>query len=166
MLEANFSDSQVTHQQGAGIIFGWAHDRLYIATADHVVRQRRGPKERMATNVLVSFSFLAGERIEAKILHHVDRDLDLAVLSVIGVKQQHIPIDEIAWEVAGDSGAVKRRDQVFTIGNPQGQAWEINVTPFYVADADPTSIKFEAPSLRPGHSQAAGSSMPSGPSSV
>ncbi|HZT28628.1 MAG TPA: hypothetical protein VFA33_02005 [Bryobacteraceae bacterium] len=63
---------------GAGIIFGAALHRLYILTANHVVRQ--GVETAQAVDV--EFRWLPGERSGARLLSTADTGLDVAVLSV------------------------------------------------------------------------------------
>lgn len=131
---------------GAGIIFGYAGSRIYIATANHVVRQ--GTDE--AKNVRVRFKWLPGESIEAKLLEHVDINLDLAVL-VVGDRLEtdfkSLPFDQL-----GDSTSLKRGHSVHSIGNPRGQQWRVNVTPDRVSDKVGDTISFESGFIGPGHS--------------
>ena len=67
---------------GAGIIFGAANDRLYVVTASHVVRH--GADE--ATDIRVELRSLPGEPVRATLTTAFDAKLDLAVLSIGGVK--------------------------------------------------------------------------------
>jgi S1-C subfamily serine protease len=79
---------------GAGIIFGYTASRIYIATANHVVRQ--GIDE--AKNVRAQFRWLPGESIDAKLLEHVDSNLDLAVLVVtdrVETDLKSLPFDQL-----------------------------------------------------------------------
>ncbi|MEE8587464.1 MAG: SUMF1/EgtB/PvdO family nonheme iron enzyme [Acidobacteriota bacterium] len=63
---------------GAGIIFAHTRNRLYLATANHVVR--KGLKD--AQDLRLRFLSLPGEPVEAKLLEDRDADLDLAVLAL------------------------------------------------------------------------------------
>jgi hypothetical protein len=62
---------------GAGIIVGSRSDRLYIATANHVVRKGLNDAE----DLRVELRSLPGEAIAANLLEHADESLDLAVLA-------------------------------------------------------------------------------------
>jgi hypothetical protein len=131
---------------GAGIIFGYTASRIYIATANHVVRQ--GIDE--AKNVRVQFKWLPGESIEAKLLGNADSNLDLAVLVVTG--RVEIDLKSLPFDQLGDSTSVKRGDLVHSIGNPRGQQWRVNVTPDRVSDIVGDTISFESGFIGPGHS--------------
>ena len=65
---------------GAGIIFGQKNNSVFIATANHVVRQ--GPKE--SQNVRVQFKTSPGKWFPATIAkdYNAHRDIDLAVLRI------------------------------------------------------------------------------------
>jgi len=131
---------------GAGIIFGYTDSRIYIATANHVVRQ--GIDE--GKNVRVQFKWLPGESIEAKLLGHADSNLDLAVLVVtdrVETEFKSLPFDQL-----GDSTSLKRGDSVHSIGNPRGQQWRVNVTADRVSDKVGDTISFESNFIGPGHS--------------
>lgn len=95
---------------GAGIVVGVLSDRLYIATADHVVRCKG---RRLDNTVEVRFHFLPGERVAAKVLDTLDRGLDLTVLSVVGVRQHAIPVDDIPFGLLGDPEVLAPDDEVF-----------------------------------------------------
>ena len=131
---------------GAGIIFGYGPSRIYIATANHVVREGTDA----AKNVRVQFKWLPGESIEAKLLGHADSSLDLAVLVVtdrVETDFRSLPFDQL-----GDSTSLKRGDSVHSIGNPRGQQWRVNVTPDRVSDSVGDTISFESGFIGPGHS--------------
>ncbi len=131
---------------GAGIIFGYSATRVYIATANHVVRQ--GTDE--AESVRVQFKWLPGESIKAKLLEHVDSNLDLAVLVV--TYRMESDLKSLTLDQLGDSTSLKRGDTVHSIGNPRGQQWRVNVTPERVSDKVGDSIFFESGFIGPGHS--------------
>lgn len=131
---------------GAGIIFGFGNDRIYIATANHVVR--KGAQE--AQNLRVQFIWLPGESIEAQLLDHSDNNLDLAVLAVIG--RHGMDSTSMSFNQLGDTNSLKRRDVVYTIGNPHGQQWRVSVTPDKVSSKSGNVISFESAIIGPGHS--------------
>ena len=133
---------------GSGIIIGSGADRLYIATANHVVRQ--GPKK--LEQVQVRFKFLPGQEIGAEVLSDFDRDLDLAVLSVKGVQALAIPLEEIPFQLVGTPAGLKRGDEVFTIGYPRGTRWQVNVSPDLIAGTIGDKLEFESQLVANGHS--------------
>jgi hypothetical protein len=133
---------------GAGIIFGQTGNRLYIVTANHVVRQ--GAQE--SKDVRVRFSWLPGEEYEAKLLADANTELDWAVLSVGNIDKLGLPPKGLPFAQLGDASSLKRRDKVFLIGNPTGHSWEITVTPDGVTAKAGNSILFESVHIEPGHS--------------
>jgi len=143
MIEGRFGD-EVSF--GAGIIFGFQLDRIYIATANHVVR--KGTQE--AQNLQVKFKWLPGESIEARLLKHSDKDLDLAVLAVVG-RRLGMDFKSLPFNELGDPSSLKRGDAVYMIGNPSGQQWRVNVTPDNVSSKSGNIISFETAFIRPGH---------------
>ena len=145
MIEGKMQGAKVI---GAGIIIGSHADRLYIATANHVVR--RGTKR--LEQVRVRLKLLPGQEVEAEVLSDFDRNLDLAVLSVKGVKALAIPVDEIPFQLLGPAAGLKRGDEVFTIGYPRGMRWQVNVNPDRIAENIGDSLAFESQLVAKGHS--------------
>ena len=145
MIEGKIQGAKVI---GAGIIIGSGADRLYIATANHVVR--RGTKR--LEQVRVRLKLLPGQEVEAEVLSDFDRNLDLAVLSVKGVKALAIPVDEIPFQLLGPAAGLKRGDEVFTIGYPRGMRWQVNVNPDRIAENIGDSLAFESQLVAKGHS--------------
>jgi alpha-tubulin suppressor-like RCC1 family protein len=131
---------------GAGIIVGTGSDRLYVATANHVVRQGSDEAQELRAQLL----WLRGEWVEAKLLTHADPASDLAVLNVPGLRRLSVP--KLAFDVVGDAATLKKRDAVFTIGYPDGREWYARVTPDYVIEATSDSVAFESTYLAQGHS--------------
>lgn len=146
MIDGEFRRGQPTI--GAGIIVGSAADRLYIATANHVVRQ--GSK--ILQVVRVRLWFLPGKEIEAEVLIDFDWGLDLAVLSVKGVQALAIPLESIPFQLVGAAAGLKRGDEVFTIGYPRGASWQVNVSPDRIAENLGDTLKFESQLVASGHS--------------
>jgi len=143
MIQGKVADVDII---GAGIIFGIDQDRIYVATANHVVRQ--GPQTSIS-GMKVLLKWLPGEWTEAKLLDDFDADLDLAVIAVPGarslIQSRRLSFDRLA-------GDVKRTDQVFTVGYPGGQPWFVRVTPDIVAGTTSETITFETTYLQPGSS--------------
>lgn len=142
MLRGKLGASPVA---GAGVILGVANDRLYIATANHVVRQ--GPHE--AEELELQLQWLPGEWVSARLLDHVDRDLDLAVLVVQGAGDLAIP--ELRWKSLGVPTELDQREEVVPVGYPSGTPWFVPVQPHLVAHVDARAVKTEG-NLVPGNS--------------
>ena len=132
---------------GAGIIVGVRGDRLYIVTANHVVRQ--GTQEE-AQDLRVLFRWLPGESAPARLLTDVDHGLDLAVLSVTNLKAISLP--KLPFDRLGDTTALKRTAPVYSVGYPNGRPWYSRVTPDAISEASTDLLKFESLFLAPGHS--------------
>jgi hypothetical protein len=115
MLQGTLADQSFN---GAGILIGQAPDRLYIATANHVVRQGTQQAER----VQVQFRWLPGEPKEAKVLSDVELPLDLAVLVVSPTRELSIP--ELPWAALANPGSLKSGQKLFPIGFPAGVPWD------------------------------------------
>lgn len=133
---------------GAGIIVGSAADRLYIATADHVVRQGPNRLDRVRVRLISP----PGQVLEAEVLSHFDRDLDLAVLSVAGIEGLGIELDGIPLQQLGSPDRLVRGDEVYSIGNPRGMAWQVNVNPDRISRKDVLNLAFESVLIAKGHS--------------
>jgi hypothetical protein len=132
---------------GAGIIFGKGASRLYIATANHVVRRNTDE----AKKVRVQLKWLPGEWKTAELLDSTNRDLDLAVLA-IDLSRESVPADALDWNQLGDPGLLKSGDSVFSIGYPNGEAWRIFETPNKIYKKTGASIIFETALIAPGNS--------------
>jgi hypothetical protein len=133
---------------GAGIIFGASTDRLYFATANHVVREGMD----QAQSVLVQLKWMPGEWKTAQLLDNKDQDADLAVLA-INLSSQGMHVDRfLRWDLLGDVGSLKSGDSVYSIGFPNGEAWRSFVTPDKVYQKSLTSILFESNFVSPGNS--------------
>jgi len=133
---------------GAGIMFGAANDRLYIVTANHVVR----PRGVSATQVTVELRALPGEPVPATLLTTFDGKRDLAVLSIPGAAALHVDSATIPFDRLGDATALGRGDGVYALGYPQGQPWGVNIAPAPVATTSDSLVTFETSLVSPGHS--------------
>jgi len=131
-------------QIGAGIIVGAANDRLYIVTANHVVRLGAVG----ATDIRVELRSRPGEPVPATLTTRFDAGADIAVLSIAAiVDSTRIPFDRL-----GDPGALVRGDGVYALGYPQGKPWAINVAPLPVSAVSDTLLTFESSLVTEGHS--------------
>jgi S1-C subfamily serine protease len=132
---------------GAGIVVGVSGGRLYIVTANHVVRH--GTQQ--ARTLGVTFRSLPGEPAAAKLLSDFDEGLDLAVLAVdsggLGIKTRSLPFDRL-----GDANVLYRGDPVYAVGQPNGVRWRVSATPDRMSRKAADSIYFESSSVAPGHS--------------
>jgi hypothetical protein len=115
MLQGTLAEQVIN---GAGIIIGQGSDRLYVATANHVVRQGSQQIE----NLQVQFKWLPGEPKGAKLLERQDPDLDLAVLAVAPARELAIP--DLAWAALSNPSALATGQKVFPIGFPAGMVWD------------------------------------------
>jgi alpha-tubulin suppressor-like RCC1 family protein len=132
---------------GAGIIIGAENDRLYIATAQHLVSLRA----QEAKGIDVYFKWL-DKPVKATLLKHTGRPLDLAVLSVANLKEAVISTQQLPLDRLGDAESLKRGDTVYSLGNPHGKAWSVNVTPDRVSQREGDLVYFESNFIREGHS--------------
>ncbi len=132
----------------AGIVLGVGHDRLYIVTANHLVR--RGAYE--AKDLRIKLRFLPGELFNAKLLEHMDKQLDIAVLMIENLRRQAIHVDAIPFDRLGDAGVLERKNAVYHVGCPNGIPWRVNVTPDRISGMRGALLKFESYSIAPGNS--------------
>lgn len=136
---------------GAGIIFGFgtSPDRLYVATANHVLRRGRGPQSaQRIENLEVKLNWLPGEWAAGQVLDDLDADLDLAVLSV---KTPRGPLTG-SQAFARLGRPVERRDGVFAVGFPGSRQWEANLQPDPVSTVTTSTLTFQTQFVQQGHS--------------
>ena len=130
---------------GAGFIVGIANDRMYIATANHVVRS--GGKE--ISDLRVLFDWLPGEWTEARLLDSADSNLDLAVIVVPNVKRlsaDHLVFDRLA------PGAPAVQQGVLFIGYGDAVSWHTRRAPDVISRLSGETIFFQSAFVRPGDS--------------
>jgi hypothetical protein len=144
MIDGKFDDESTI---GAGIIFDKRPDSLYIVTANHVVRH--GTTE--ATAIRVRFLMLPGERFPAKLLDAFT-DQDLAVLRVEGLSAFQHDLASLRLDRLGDVGAVKNRDEVYTIGQPNGKRWDVSAGGDRITRLDGEAFAFQSSGVAPGSS--------------
>ena len=133
---------------GAGIIFGSANDRLYVVTANHVVRL--GATQ--ATDIRVELRSLPGEPVTATLTTTFDARRDIAVLSISGVKALGIDVARLPFDRLGTPASLVRGDGVFALGYPQGRPWGVNVAPAPISATNDSLLTFETTLVAPGHS--------------
>ena len=127
---------------GAGIVVATS-DRIIIATAAHVVRTAQ-----QGAKIRVVFQFARNDTITAKV-EQVDRDLDLAVLSVARAGRVAQPF---AFDRAGDPEALEAGSLVVPVGCPERTCWEAPVSGDRVISASARRVRFESFFVSPGSS--------------
>lgn len=127
---------------GAGIVVA-ASTRIIIVTAGHVVRSaQQGGKIR------VVFQFARNDTVEAH-LDQIDRDLDLAVLSLPRDARSTI---QFAFTRQGDPAALEAGALVIPVGCPDRVCWDPPVSGDRVISASARRVRFESFFVSPGSS--------------
>lgn len=132
---------------GAGIVFGRDKDRLYIVTANHVVR--RGATE--ASNIRVAFKSRPDKPLAAKLAPHADHELDVAVVVLEGWAAQGVEACQLAFDNLGDPAKLQRGNTVYAVGNPNGENWRMP-TPDRLYNAAPDQLAFQSAFIAVGSS--------------
>ena len=133
---------------GGGLISGYKDGRVYIATANHIVR--RGPDQ--AAHIEIVIKRLPERRIKAILLERFDHGLDLAVLAISVRDADVLDPTRLPQGFARDAQLVSHGEALYSIGHPSGQLWRKSVTPDRFADVVGDGVRFESLSLAPGHS--------------
>jgi hypothetical protein len=144
MINAGFDGDT---RPGAGIVFALANDRVYIATANHLVR--RGA--RSATDIQAEFRWSPGEQFKAELLTHYDTSLDLAVIAVSGLTKTGAARAALSFDRIGDPSLLAqgvRGDPVWAIGYPDGTAFDVSAG--QVSQVEAVVLKYRVPGLVPG----------------
>lgn len=133
---------------GAGLLLGRDKDRLYVVTANHVVR--RGAS--VAAQVQLHFKNQPASPRQAQVLPQHDAELDLAVLAVDAARPQH-EVDLCADSFFdADSARLPRGAAVLPLGHPNGVRWLVPASPDALLRAEGDSVLFQSQLLSPGHS--------------
>jgi TonB family protein len=101
---------------GAGVIFAHQGNRVYILTANHVVRAGLEQVDR----VRVQFKWVPGQWWDAQVLEHEDRELDIAVLSVYA---QELEVPVLPWHLGAHPEILRAGNSLRPIGFPRGSPW-------------------------------------------
>jgi ankyrin repeat protein len=133
---------------GAGITFGREKDRLYVVTANHVVRSG----STAATNLSARLRVAPVKDLAARLLAQFDPVLDLAVLSVDNLAAQGINVCSLSLDRLAVRDAAKRGDAVYPAGNPNGVAWSMPVRPDAVSEVSGDNVVFQSTLIARGHS--------------
>jgi len=135
--------------KGAAIVFGHDKDRLYLATANHVVRWNGKP----TGSFEVQLKALTPRWFTARLLPPVGNpDLDLAVLAVDGIKNSVFNFCSLPLNLGGVAANLHRNDPVYPVGYPSGILWAMPLTPDHVSQVFPTQVSFESQFIRVGFS--------------
>ena len=133
---------------GAGLLVGSANDRLYVVTANHVVR--RGATE--CADVRVELRALPGEPVPATLTTRFDARRDVAVLVIAGVRAKGIDASALPFDRLGDPSSLARGDGVRALGQPEGRPWGSSVATAPIASVSDSLLVFESAQVVPGHS--------------
>jgi ankyrin repeat protein len=145
MLNVEYDEGTPTF--GAGIIFNGEKDRLYIATARHVVeRGALKPK-----SILVKFKTFPGKEIKATVSKN-ETELDLAVLTVNDLTKQGINGCAFPFDRLPIYADLQRGDEVLPVGNPGGVSWAMPVDADKVSQMNESQIIFQSTFISSGHS--------------
>ncbi|HEY6238017.1 MAG TPA: serine protease, partial [Thermoplasmata archaeon] len=128
---------------GAGIVVAVASNRVIIATAGHVVRTAQ-----QGAKIRVVFQFARNDTALAHV-DQVDKDLDLAVLSVASTGSAPLPF---VFDRAGDPEALETGSLVIPMGCPERVCWEPPVSGDRVLSASARRVRFESYFVSPGSS--------------
>ena len=127
---------------GAGIVVQVAtSNRIIIVTAAHVVRTAQ-----QGAKIRVVFQFARNDTALAHV-DQVDRDLDLAVLSVTRAGSAPFVFDR-----QGDPAALETGSLVVPVGCPERVCWEPPVSGDRVLSASARRVRFESFFVSPGSS--------------
>jgi ankyrin repeat protein len=137
MINAQMGDFPVF---GSGIVFAREKNRLYIVTANHVVR--RGSAD--ATHIRVNLRSRPSKSMTARLLPLMDSAMDLAVLAIDDAATQGADVCALRMYRLGDPGSLERGDDVYPVGNPNGVAWGMPVTPGQVSGVTGGNIAFQS----------------------
>lgn len=146
MIKADYGS---TPEFGAGIIFSYGKDKVLIATAYHILHKGL----LSADNISVSFKTNPDKSFKATVIKTpAADDIDLAVIEVDNLKKQDIDICALPFDYLADSASLKRRDSVYSVGNPNGVSWAIPPDPDRVAQVSGNNIVFQSTFISSGHS--------------
>lgn len=142
--------------EGAGIIVGSDPRALFIATADHVVREGDDP----VAGLTVRFRWSPQQKVPATLLpNRIARSAaserkayDLAVLRVARSAVPELDLDLLPLERVAGPATLERGADLYFLGYPQGKAWYGNVTAAKFAEDEGELLTFETVSLLPGYS--------------
>ena len=134
---------------GAGIVIGHEANRIYIATANHVVRDGTTA----AQTIEVQLRTQAPRWFTARLLPPIgNADLDLAVIAVEGALGPRQNFCALPLRLVGDVGQLRRGSDVYPVGYPGGSLWAMPLVADHVSQVSPSQIGFESQFIRVGFS--------------
>jgi len=145
----SFGNRVIEPSFGAGIIFGFDSDHLYIVTVRHIVFSF---DDSPAQNIEVKFFGLGGESIKAELTTDNDRDLDIAVLYVKRSRISESLISSIPFRCLGNPDDSKRGDLVYLLGYNGHEPWESSVGLDRMKSVQANILEFESAALTFGYS--------------
>lgn len=147
MVDATFADGpEDATNVGAGVVVGASMGRIYIATANHVVRMG----DRVAGTVRVKFRGLPAEEFTARVLTLHDPVLDYALL-MVNDRQADAVVSGLPFRILR-SAPLAAGVPVVHVGQPNGGEWRTNVTPAAVSRVSGSTLLFQSSNLSPGYS--------------
>lgn len=147
MIDTRFSSrEEAIANFGAGVVVGVSRGRIYIVTANHVLR--RG--NTVADEVRVRFHDLPSDEFAARVLDFYDPIMDYGVVMVSDGQANSI-VSGIPFQ-AIRSTALSDGLAVFHVGQPNELEWSTNVTPAAIARFTGSTLSFQSPSLTVGYS--------------
>ena len=144
MISAEFGD---VPEFGAGIVFGGEKDHILVITVYHILH--RG--EIQAKNIQVKFRFYPNKYVEASLLKY-NKEMDIAVLNIENLPKYGIDFCRFSFDRMGKFDSIKRGDEVFPVGNPNGVSWAMPVEPDKIAQVNNNEIIFQSSFISSGHS--------------
>jgi Trypsin-like peptidase domain len=133
---------------GAGVITGWENGRVYIFTANHVIRNHLG---KLAETITVEFRDLKGETVTATPLRDWDPDRDLAMLAVEATRLPEDLLNALPTLTLGDLTTLQFGEPVYAIGYKDSEPWSVvGLSEFSKLDLD--NVNFQSSGIDVGAS--------------
>jgi hypothetical protein len=143
VVRANFDGAP---NLGAGLLIGRDQERLYVVTANHVVR-RGGVAAGWVDLTLKGKPTLA---LPAQVLDVHDPGHDIAVIAVDAPPRSEVDLCSDDFYATRD--AVERGLAVLPVGHPNGVRWVLPASADAVMRVEGDQITFQSSVLSPGHS--------------
>jgi hypothetical protein len=144
MIHSTFPDGE---RVGAGIIFGYRADTLYIVTANHNVRWG----EAEASKIEIRLRDRTEHPLKATLSAKFDGKLDLAVLSVEDVSKLRFDPATLSFDRLGNSHVIQRGALVYPMGNAR-RPWAMSVSPDEITEKEGDHLYFESNFINTGYS--------------
>jgi hypothetical protein len=128
---------------GGGLIVGASLERVYVVTAQHVVRTCA------ESPVRITFRGRPSEPLDGRVLDE-DDEFDLAVLAVPGDRASFAR--QFDYNVLGNSSRVERGVRVHTMSHPAGRGWTVGRRPGVVNRRDERFVLVESDLVNQGSS--------------